>query len=399
MDVAHRVFAPARSAGSGALGSPDVSFYGSGRRAGLPTGAGAIAMLATAVLTTGVLDACSGRSHPVAPSSSGPATTAVTRTVVSIRPGRATPAAERAAASFVNPVFAANFPDPGILRVGATYYAYSTNSTAANVPVMTSPDLVTWTPRGDAMPVMDAAWTTKDDTWAPEVIRIGRRFVLFYTAPDVATGTQCIGRAESTSPLGPFVDVHREALVCQNEKGGSIDPSPFQDTDGQLYLLWKNDGNCCGYDVDLWSQPLSADGLSLVGAPTIVLAKTRSWQGKLIEGPELVVHGGRYWLFYAASDYASSHYAEGVAGCRGPTGPCQDSAEPILTSTSRAIGPGHGYLVTTPAGQDWLAFHAWAPGSVGGDAPGRQLWLSRVTWTSTGPVVMRPSAARQRAPR
>lgn len=295
-------------------------------------------------------------------------------------------------------MFGQNFPDPAILRVGPTYYTYSTNSSSANVPVMTSPDLVTWTPRGDAMPQLDSAWTTEGDTWAPEVIQVGAGFVLFYTAPDIATGTQCIGRAFASSPLGPFVDDHDGALVCQNEKGGSIDPSPFRALDGTVHLLWKNDVNCCGYDVDLWSQPLTADAMTLTGSPTIVLAKTKPWQGNLVEGPEMVFHGGRYWLFYAANNYAGARYAEGVASCAGPTGPCHDSDEPVLTSTARAIGPGHGYVVTTPSGQTWLAFHAWSPGHVGGDRPGRQLWLSRVTWTAHGPEVARPSVARQAAP-
>ena len=348
-----------------------------------------------------LLGACNGGSHPPAPTPSSAAVrSGPGSTSASVLPtGRPTPAVGRSASTFVNPVFRTDFPDPGIIRVGRLYYAYSTNSAAANVPVMTSPDLVTWTPRGDAMPRLDALWTTKNDTWAPEVIRVGSRFILFYTAPDTGTGTQCIGRAVSTSPLGPFVDTNDAAIVCQNEKGGSIDPSPFRAPDGQLYLLWKNDGNCCGYEVDLWSQRLSADGLNLVGAPQIVLEKTKPWQGKLIEGPEMVFHGGTYWLFYAANDYASARYAEGVARCRGPAGPCVDSSGPILTSTAAARGPGHAFIVVTASGQTWMAFHAWAAGRVGDDVPGRQLWLTRLTWTSSGPVPARPTTARQPAPR
>jgi beta-xylosidase len=356
-----------------------------------------------------LLCGCSGGSHPASPTGAAPSTAsspssasvraAPSATSSAVLPtGRPTPAVGRSARTFVNPVFGTDFPDPGIIRVGRLYYAYSTNSAAANVPVMTSPDLVSWTPRGDAMPRLDPRWTTKNDTWAPEVIRVGSRFVLFYTAPDTGTGTQCIGRAVSTSPLGPFVDRHDSAIVCQNEKGGSIDPSPYRAPDGQLYLLWKNDGNCCGYDVDLWSQRLSADGLDVVGAPTVLLEKTKPWQGKLIEGPELVFHGGSYWLFYAANDYASANYAEGVARCRGPVGPCVDSSGPILTSTVAARGPGHAFIVRTPSGQTWMAFHAWAAGHVGQDPPGRQLWLTRLTWTAHGPVPARPTTARQTTP-
>jgi len=48
---------------------------------------------------------------------------------------------------------------------------------------------------------------------------------------------QCISRAVSDNPAGPFVDERSEPLVCQLELGGSIDPSPFVDADGTPYLL------------------------------------------------------------------------------------------------------------------------------------------------------------------
>ena len=50
--------------------------------------------------------------------------------------------------TFTNPVFADNFPDPGVIPADGTWYAYGTNNASANVPVMTSPDLVSWAPRG-----------------------------------------------------------------------------------------------------------------------------------------------------------------------------------------------------------------------------------------------------------
>lgn len=351
----------------------------------------------TALSALLVLSACRGGSHrQVRTSPAKP----VARTTEAPQPsGRATPAVGRSARTFTNPVLPTDFSDPGVIRVGRLYYAYSTNSATANVPVMTSPDLVTWTRRGDAMPRLDPLWTTENDTWAPEVMRIGARFVLYYTAPDTGTGRQCIGRAVSMSPLGPFVDTHDAAIVCQNEKGGSIDPSPFRAPDGTLYLLWKNDGNCCGYEVDLWSQRLSADGSDLIGEPRIVLEKSKPWQGSLIEAPEMVFHAGAYWLFYAANDYASANYAEGVARCRGPGGPCVDSTGPLLTSTAQARGPGHAFIVGTPSGQNWLAFHAWSVGHVGDDVPGRQLWLTRLTWTARGPALASPTTKRQSAPR
>ncbi len=55
---------------------------------------------------------------------------------------------------FVNPVLASDFPDPRVLQVGNTYYAYATNASGKNVQVAQSSDLVHWNVLSDAMPAL-----------------------------------------------------------------------------------------------------------------------------------------------------------------------------------------------------------------------------------------------------
>lgn len=43
--------------------------------------------------------------------------------------------------------YTGKFPDPTVLRVGSTFYAYATTVAALNLPVTTSSDLRTWTAR------------------------------------------------------------------------------------------------------------------------------------------------------------------------------------------------------------------------------------------------------------
>src|SRR4051794_9041107 len=81
-----------------------------------------------------------------------------------------------------NPVRAGNFPDPFVLVTDSLYYAFSTNSPTANVPVLQSRDLVTWTDLGDAMPLLPSWASGQRHTWAPAALAIGRQYVLFYTA-------------------------------------------------------------------------------------------------------------------------------------------------------------------------------------------------------------------------
>jgi len=301
--------------------------------------------------------------------------------------------------TFTNPVHDANFPDPGAIRVGATWYAYGTNGGGANVPLLTSADLVTWTPRGDALPHL-GSWAEPGHTWAPEVIQVtGDRFALYYTARSAKTGRQCVGVAIAPRPEGPFTDDAPEPLICQADEGGSIDASPFRDADGALYLYWKNDGNAIGETTWLYGQRLTPDGLALEGERVRLLANTAPWHGRVVEAPQLVRHEGRYYLFYSANAYDTAEYAVGYATCDTPLGPCHDApGNPILSSADGAAGPGHSYLVTTPSGQTWLLYHAWPPDAIGSVEPGRVLWLDRVDWEDGKPIVRGPTAGPQPHP-
>ncbi|MFC7534886.1 glycoside hydrolase family 43 protein [Actinoplanes sp. GCM10030250] len=306
---------------------------------------------------------------------------------------------KEAPVTFTNPVFAENFPDPGALLVDGTWFAYGTNGPAGNVPVMTSPDLVHWTPAGDAMPSI-GRWALPGNTWAPEVIAGGDgRYLLYYTARSAETDRQCLGVAVSDQPGGPFRDGAGKPLVCQAEEGGSIDASPYRDPDGGLWLYWKNDGNAIGQPTYLYGSKLSADGLSLSGESKRLLVNDAAWEAHVIEAPQMVRRDGRLYLFYSANAFDAEAYALGYAVCEGPLGPCRKADEnPILSTSPAAAGPGHGFLVEAAGGRTWLLYHAWPPDSIGSVTPGRQLWLDEVVWEDGKPVVRGPTAEPQPMP-
>lgn len=293
---------------------------------------------------------------------------------------------------FQNPVHGADFPDPFVLRVGETYYAYGTNGGGAEVQTLTSSDLVRWRRGRDALPNV-GAWAYPGKTWAPEVLaRDDGRYVLYYTANG---GGQCIGRAVADRPGGPFVDRWREPLVCQRADGGSIDASPYRDEDGSLYLYWKNDGNAVGRPTYLWGQRLARDGTQLVGEARRLVSNDAGWEGAVVEAPTMWLEDGRYYLFFSGEAYDGELYAVGYATCAGPLGPCRDAPEnPILRTACRARGPGHQALVRDGSGEKWLLYHAW-------DASfeRRQLWLDRLRWEDGSPVVYGPTCGEQPGPR
>lgn len=314
-------------------------------------------------------------------------------------------AAKAADQPFV-PALAAEFADPFVLTLDDGWVAYATNDNSRNnVPMAMSTNLTEWAivpgsdgkGRRDAMPVLPA-WAKKGWTWAPEVLRTGKAYILYFTAKHRDSDRQCVGAATSSNPLGPFTSTAPEPLVCQKDLGGTIDADPFRDADGQLYLYFKNDGNAVRKPAQIWVQKLSADGLSVDGATTALLKADRDWENGVVEAPSMVRHDGKYYLFYSASyfgwnaDQRLSPYAMGYATCAGPAGPCTDAPEnPILHSFSGKegciSGPGHQALFEA-AGRSFIAFHAWAatPGCRPLD-PERYLYVSPLIWKDGKPAV------------
>ena len=266
-----------------------------------------------------------------------------------------------AAVALPDPLFPADFPDPAVVRVGATTYAYATNGRFGNVQVIRSNDLATWERLPDALPELPS-WAAPNFTWAPSVLARPNGYVLFYTARHRTTGLQCIGRAVGTRPEGPFTDELAQPFLCQMDMRGSIDPQPFVDTDGTATLLYKSEGRV-GEPTRLWAQRLSADGRTFAGAPHQLARTDQPWEEPIVEGPAMVRAAGAYWLFFAANRWETAGYAIGYARCTTPVGPCvKDGQGPLLSSSGTMSGPGSPDVVTAPDGTLLLTFHAWAKG-------------------------------------
>jgi beta-xylosidase len=265
------------------------------------------------------------------------------------------------------------------------------------VPVLRSADLVTWTPAGDALPELPAwAVSGKKLTWAPAVLASEEqgRYLLFFTARDRRSNRQCIGRAESSAPTGPFVDSGPGPLICQADLGGSIDASVLRDSAGQIYILWKNDGNCCGKPVSLWAQRLRSDGRALVGHPSQLLTRDQSWEGSLIEAPTMWAEHGAWHLLYSANMWDTPQYAVGYARCESPLGPCRKIGTwPVMASDGETAGPGGMEVFSDRQGLRWVAYHGWSTDAVGYSLGGaRSLRLDRVELrVVTSQLLARPS--------
>ncbi|KAJ5735612.1 Glycoside hydrolase family 43 [Penicillium malachiteum] len=241
-----------------------------------------------------------------------------------------------------------------------------------HVPVATSTNFVNWTLHEgyDAMPTV-AAWQEKANTWAPDLIqRDDGKFVLYYAGESKTYAPHhCVGAAVSngTDPLGPYTPLN-EPLACPHEYGGAIDPSPFRDSDGTLYVVYKGDGNSvgsggyCGNSnkprkpVPIFLQELESDGVTTKGDPVIILDINDS-DGPLVEAPNIIrTDDGTYYLFFSSHCFTSLGYDVKYAHSKSINGTYERAYRPLLQTYDFGLEAPGGATIS-PDGSK-MVFHA-----------------------------------------
>jgi arabinan endo-1,5-alpha-L-arabinosidase len=287
---------------------------------------------------------------------------------------------------YANPVLPQGCADPGVLRDGSGYVLACTSGNAGSAfPISTSSDLVHWTRAGSIFPAGSRpSWAT-GDFWAPEIHHVGNHFVAYFSARHL-DGQLSVGAASAPSALGPFTDLG--APLVHSASGGVIDVTEFEDGSGQPYLVWKVDGNATGQPTPILAQPLSADGLSLLGSPTQLITNDLAWEGAVTEGPFVIRSHGDYFLFYSGNSYANGTYALGVARSTNPLGPYVKFGPPIVHTRGVWVGPGHCSVVTAPSGELALVYHAWLAGAVNTPGSVRHLLVDTLTFINGWPQAL-----------
>ncbi len=348
----------------------------------------------------------------------------VSATLVGLAPARAA-----APATFTNPVSAGvvdTFPDPAMIRgKDGLWYAYGTtnpirvgagDTTEHILPILRSPDLVTWAYVGDVYPVTGKPswWPSGTRPWAPDIRYVDGAYHLTYS---MSTGG--IALVTGPTPTGPWTDHGRIVpgdLVGSGCPSGSIDQAMYTDIGtGAHYLYWGS------YDTICVSR-MNAAGTALTGAVTQIA------RGRRVEGGFLVRRDGMYYLFYSDAgccDGAFSGYTVKVGRASSPLGPfTTPGGRNLMDLTSKDgivvaangngwVGPGHNAIQTDLSGQDWLVYHAipaanpeFGPvtnpwGGTISNLSRRPLMLDRLDWIDGWPVVRAgagPSTGAQPAP-
>ncbi|MEV4482481.1 family 43 glycosylhydrolase [Micromonospora coxensis] len=339
------------------------------------------------------------------------------------------PAAAGTGTDYRNPVsadFADTFADPVVVRGDdGFWYAYGTTDPLREgervfhrVPTARSADLVDWTYLGDAFaPGQRPTYAAPDAAfWAPDVRRIGDRWVMYVTVTDTTVSAEggdfAVGAATAPTPAGPWTFADQPVVAPRPGGGGgwlwTIDPSGFTDVDGRSYLYYGS------YYGGISVTEVSADGLRAVGEPTLVAIDNK------FEGAYVLRHDGWYYLFASTANCCAgpaTGYSVQVGRSRTPRGPFVDregtpltasraGGTPVLTQNgNRWIGTGHNGFLTDLSGQDWIVYHAIDRADPYLDEPfgvnERPMLMDRLDWIDGWPTVNTgagPSETDRRAP-
>mgnify|MGYP003575252839 CR=1 FL=1 len=303
-----------------------------------------------------------------------------------------------AQSKLVNPVFNVNFPDPTVIRVADTYYAYATNGAingrSYHIPVAVSTDLQNWKVVGDALS-QKPTWADKD-FWAPHVLYDAaiKKYVMFYSGEKGLNTGKCLGVAFSDKPEGPFVD-KGEPLV--SGKGFvNIDPFAFIDPKSGKKLLYWGSGH-----EPIRVQELSGDWKTFKKGSDpqfLVFPHKEEDYDQLVEGAWIDYHKGTYYLYFSGDNCCGpkAKYAVLIARSKSAFGPFVRLAEEKKISSSVILGrdsswlaPGHNSIFKDRKGKTFTAYHAIpiATDSLKQEHETRVMLIKRVKYKNGWPVI------------
>ena len=276
------------------------------------------------------------------------------------------------AVAFALPAFAldgdvvVHDPSTVVLHEGR-YYTYGTGN---GMPVLVSDDGWTWRREGSLMsavpggkPGPDVLARGGNNTWAPDVIHLGDKFFVYYSAP----GTQ--PKSAIGLLIGSTLDPHSPAYEWKDggpvvwsdgiEDSNAIDPGVLLDpTDGRLWLTY---GSYFGYIRLVELDPKTGQRRHPDRPATNIAINS--------EASILIYREGWYYLLVTHGSCcagASSTYNIRMGRSRKVTGPYLDNmgidmleggGKLFAASRGRHIGPGHFGLLDLGEGVQKFSLH------------------------------------------
>ncbi|MBO9204447.1 MULTISPECIES: family 43 glycosylhydrolase [Niastella] len=264
--------------------------------------------------------------------------------------------------TFTNPVIAADFPDPDVVRVGDTYYMVSTTMFVfPGVTVLKSHDLVNWEYCSHAIPRFDFSKCYNLDScnryghgqWATSIkYHNGKFHLLFITLNE--GGFMCT----ASKAEGPW--------EIQKLPKGFYDPGLFFDEDDKIYVAHGYSKiNITELNPDF--SPKTKDSLVYTGDIR-----------KGLEGTHVYKINGYYYLY---GTYGGLDGIQVALRSKNIYGPYEQKVVIRDTTPGVTFGVHQGALIQTQTGEWWTMLF------VDSGPFGRFPSLQPVTWVDGWPMV------------
>jgi arabinan endo-1,5-alpha-L-arabinosidase len=258
--------------------------------------------------------------------------------------------------------------DPStVIEAGGRFYVYATGN---GLPAFQSEDGWTWRRTGPVMqavpggkPGPDVIARGGNNTWAPDIIRSGDKYFLYYAAP----GTQpkaavglLVGRTlDPASPDYTWEDAGPVVWSDGVEDSNAIDPGVMRDpTNGSMWLTY---GSYFGYIRLVELDPKTGKRLHPQAKPFNIAINS--------EASVMIFHDGWYYLLVTHGSCcagANSSYNLRMGRSRKVTGPFLDNmgidmlqggGKLFAGSSGRHIGLGHFGLLDLGDGVQKFSCH------------------------------------------
>lgn len=183
--------------------------------------------------------------------------------------------------TYKNPVIYADYSDPDVIRRGDEYYLiFSSFNCVPGIPVLHSSDLVNWKIIGHVMNRLkpDDYFSLPrhgQGVWAPSLRYYDGEFYIYYGDPDFG-----IYMTKAENPAGPWTDP-----VLVKKAKDWIDPCPFWDENGDVYLVLAWAGSRSGIKSILTINRMTSDGTRLLDDGVIIF-DGHDWNSTVEGSPE-----------------------------------------------------------------------------------------------------------------
>ncbi len=310
-------------------------------------------------------------------------------------------------ATYLNPVYTHDFPDPYVFKFRGEYWAYCTGlrPDGRAFGVMHSRDLVHWRELPGALTPLAG---NHPCYWAPEVVYRNGRCLMYYSVGNEKL--MHIRVATAAHPAGPFEDSGHELTHAEF----AIDPHVYVADDGTRWLFYATDFLTYTHIGTGTVRDRLLDDFTLAGEPRPITRARYDWQvydpqraekggvrWHTVEGPFVLKHKGRLYQMFSGGNWQNVTY--GVSYALSDTIERADEWEqvadgervlPILrTIPGEVIGPGHNSVVRGPDNRQlFCVYHRWLEGE------GRVLAIDRLDWIGERMTVLGPSTTPQPAP-